>query len=176
MAKGYIIEEIRASVRLRDPESGKSIDVPLETGGHWSQSPTRGEQAPSDRSKPAKREDKVAAVKTSERSAKQAATPAPKAANATPATKRAETVPKVAEEPAKRRKPRSDKGEREKANARKPAPNEGRAEKKPDDEASLSSPEARTRRVDLQRVPAEDADAWAKLQADQRHMRGRHGG
>jgi hypothetical protein len=53
MAKGYIIEEIRASVRLRDPESGKSIEVPLETGGHWT-APARGEQAPSERREPTK--------------------------------------------------------------------------------------------------------------------------
>jgi len=177
MAKGYIIEEIRASVRLRDPESGKSIDVPLETGGHWTPAVARGEQASSDRSEPAKREDKATAAKTSERPARRVETPAAKAADPTPAAKPAETTTKAAEEPAKRRKPRSDKGERaEKAGGRKAGRNGERSTKKSDDDASMASPEVRERRVDMQSLSPEDAEAWAKLQADLRHMRGRHGG
>jgi hypothetical protein len=41
MAKGYVIEEIRASVRLRDPKSGSVIDVPLALGDHWTPPPHR---------------------------------------------------------------------------------------------------------------------------------------
>jgi hypothetical protein len=40
----------------------------------------------------------------------------------------------------------------------------------------MASPEVRERRVDMQSISPEDAEAWAKLQADLRHMRGRHGG
>ena len=176
MAKGYIIEEIRASVRLRDPESGKSIEVPLETGGHWT-APARGEQAPSERREPTKTEDKATAAKTSERPARRVEAPAAKAADPTPAAKPVEAAPKPDEERAKRRKPRSDKGERaEKAGRRKAGRNGEKAEKKSDDEASMASPEVRERRVDMQSISPEDAEAWAKLQADLRHMRGRHGG
>lgn len=169
MAKGYIIEEIRASVRLRDPESGKSIEVPLKTGGPWAPSIARGE--PAARNEPARREDK-ARPKTTERPARHDEAPTPKVADATHAAK-SETP---AEEPAKRRKPRRDRDDRPKANARKSPRTGDAAEKKPDDATSLASIAARTRRVDLQHVSPEDAEAWGKLQADLRHMRGRKGG
>ncbi|MBA3550312.1 MAG: hypothetical protein H0T76_27875 [Nannocystis sp.] len=177
MAKGYIIEEIRASVRLRDPESGKSIEVPLETGGHWTPAPARGEHVP--RSEPARREDRAPkapdapAMKAAD--AMRAPKPeAPKVADTTRAAK--PEAPKAAEEPVKRRKPRSDKAQRGKTNARKSPRTGEAAEQKPGDEVSLASPEVRTRRVDMQHLSSEDADAWAKLQADLRHMRGRQGG
>ena len=165
MAKGYIIEEIRASVRLRDPESGKSIEVPLETGGAWTPGPARSEHGPATR--------EAAVTKTTERSAKRDAAPAARTAEklATPVAKPQEPAQKAAEEPAKRHKPRKPKAERADKTTTARTAEAG----KPDAE-SLASHEARGRRVDLQNLSPEDADAWASLQADLRHVRGRHGG
>jgi len=151
MTKGYIIEEIRASVRLRDPDSGKIIEVPLEQGGHWSPTHTpKAAEPPATR--PAQRE------------------PAPKPAEQPASAKQEEAVAPKPAEPVTRHKRRNGKRHA------KASPGTGEASKTKPDEESLASREARTRPVDMQSLSAEDADAWAKLQANLRHMRGRRGG
>jgi hypothetical protein len=176
MAKGYIIEEIRASVRLRDPESGKSIEVPLETGGHWTAPAPASRPRASDASRPKPR----------------TRPPLRRPANARPGASRPPR-PRLRirhPRPSRSRPPQSptrsaQSGESPAATRasapRRPAGNKAgrngeRSEKKSDDEASMASPEVRERRVDMQSISPEDAEAWAKLQADLRHMRGRHGG
>ena len=148
----YIVEEIRAttwSVRLRDPESGKIIDVPLESGGSWTPPGTsKTEHAANSRPerKPVEREKQ-------ERTGK---------------SERTEPEGKVEVTKDMRtnasRKPRSEKrAHRGKAPASKPART-----------AEPAPPPIPTPNDPLESPT--NADTWAKLQANLRHVRSRRGG
>ena len=277
MAKGYVIEEIRASVRLRDPKSGSVIDVPLALGDHWTpptapqaeQAPARGEAEypeevpaawvkaftkltkeftkvaeesgvevegvdPRELARDAWnswREDKEIPTfdelegafenttaphafyelttdlvnvawrwKTSpEGGHLEDAFPAddhpPEQREPAPEPERRKrgrprktpehegTAAKTSDEPPTKssatkteaqpaRKPRSDKGE-SRGKGRKA---KGDAAEKHPDADTLTTPQSRARQIDSQSLSSEDANAWAKLQANLRHVRGRKGG
>ena len=149
MAKRYIIEELQAthwSVRLRDPESGEVIEVPLEPGAPWP-GKIRTDATTHDGGE-AKADDTRTEMRP-------------------PEANRAERPPEAnrAERPAAK-KARKDKGN--KGAARVTAPAELKE--------VMSSPALRSRPIDEETVSAEDAAAFTKMQTMLRRARGRRAG
>ena len=150
MAKRYIIEELQAthwSVRLRDPESGEVIEVPLEPGAPWP-GKIRTDATTHDGGE-AKADDTRTETRAPE---------ANRAERPTPAANRAER-------PAAK-KVRKDKGN--KGAARVTAPAELKE--------VMSSPALRSRPIDEDTVSAEDVAAFTKMQTMLRRARGRRAG
>ena len=159
MAKRYIIEELQAthwSVRLRDPESGEVIEVPLEPGAPWP-GKIRTDATTHDGGE-AKAGDTRTEIRAPEVNRAERPPEANRAERPTPAANRAER-------PAAR-KARKDKGN--KGAARVTAPAELKE--------VMSSPALRSRPIDEETVSAEDAAAFTKMQTMLRRARGRRAG
>ncbi len=161
MTKGYIIEEIRTSVRLRDSASGKTVDVPLKTGGPWSPPPARSGSTATP-SEPSKAEERSAGSDGA-------------TVKREPTTRANVSDARVkAGGEGKRRS--ADKGKSDRAENPGARRASRAAEKaRPGEPSSTAAQEARGR-VEQRGLSAEDAEAWKNLQANLRHVRSQQGG
>lgn len=154
MARGYIIEEVRAAnwtMRLRDSVSGEVVEVPLVPGARFSP-PSAGKNG-------AANDDSSAPVQPPQDSRSGASAPEPDAASEDDAVEDGDRADEHPARPRRKKGPRTKKksAQRNDAPEAPPQPPAAKADN------PLETPEGRVRPVDVSTLTVDDQAAMKKL-------------